>query len=180
MPYEYRKLTPQERKEVVESRKQRGYPLHAPPHPYRENGVYLITAANFGHKEIMHSAERRTEFQEFLLNAFREIKSEIVGWVILPNHYHILAGVASLNSVSDVLRFIHGRTSHDWNVQDGLQRQRKVWYKFSDRLMHDEKQLNQALIMYTTIRSNMDVSNLFLTGNGRVFLCMKMKWDGNG
>jgi putative transposase len=145
MPYEYRKLTPREREEVVESRKQRGYPLHAPPHPYRENGTYLITAANFEHKEIMHSAERRTKFQELLLNAFREIEADIIGWMILPNHYHVLASVESLNSVSNALRFLHGRTSYEWNLQDGLQNQRKVWYKFSDRMMRDEKQLNQAL-----------------------------------
>lgn len=154
MPYEYRKLTLQEREEVVESRKQRGYPLHAPPHPYRANGTYLITAANFEHQEIMHASERRAEFQELLLNAFREIEAEIVGWVILPNHYHILATVGSLNFVSDSLRILHGRTSYDWNLQDGLQNKRKVWYKFSDRMVRDEKQLRQALnyIHYNPIK----------------------------
>jgi putative transposase len=145
MPYEYGKLTPQERKEVVESRKRRGYPLHAPPHPYRKNGTYLITAANFEHKAVMISSARRTEFQELLLDSFQEIDSEIIGWVILPNHYHILAAVESLNSVSDILRILHGRTSYSWNLQDGLQEKRKVWYKFSDRLMRDEKQLHQTL-----------------------------------
>jgi putative transposase len=145
MPYEYRKLTPKERKEVVESRQQRGYPLHAPPHPYRENGTYLITAANFEHQEIMTSSERRTEFQELLLNGFHEIAAEIIGRVILPNHYHILVGVESLNLVSDIVKLIHGRTSHDWNLQEGLRGKRKVWYRFFDRLMRDEKQLNQTL-----------------------------------
>jgi putative transposase len=145
MPYEYRKLSQQERKEVVESRKQRGYPLHAPPHPFRHYGTYLITAANFEHKDVMYSLVRRTRFQELLLEAFREIEAEISGWVILPNHYHILATVESLNSVSEILRVLHGRTSHDWNLQDGLQEKRKVWYKFSDRLMRDEKQLYQTL-----------------------------------
>jgi len=120
MPYTYRKLSPQERDEVVESRKQRGYPLHAPPHPYRENGTYLITAANFEHMDIMFSSERRSEFQELLLNGFHEISSEIIGWVILSNHYHALVTVESLNLVSNLLKHLHGRTSHDWNLQDGL------------------------------------------------------------
>ncbi len=90
MPYEYRKLSPKEREEIVEFRKQQGYPLHAPPHPFREKGTYLLTAANFEHKAVLISPERRTEFQEFLLRGFREIKAEIIGWVMLPNHYHIL------------------------------------------------------------------------------------------
>lgn len=145
MPYEYRKLTPQEQEKVVELRKQWGYPLHAPPHPYRANGTFLITAANFEHKDIMHSPERRSALQELLLHAFHEIDAVIIGWVILPNHYHILAGLESLDLISNLLRLLHGRTSHDWNLHDGLKGKRKVWYRFEDRMMRNERQLHQTL-----------------------------------
>jgi putative transposase len=134
-----------EREAIVEFRKQRGYPPHAPPHPYREKGTYLITAANFEHEEIMISPERRTEFQEILLNGFHEIKAEVIGWVILSNHYHILATIDSLELVSNLVQLIHGRTSRDWNLQDGLTGKRKVWYRFADRMMRNENQLNQTL-----------------------------------
>ena len=145
MPYEYRNLSPKERQEIVEIRKQQGYPLHAPPHPFREEGAYLITAANFEHQPIMITPERRTEFQEKLLGGFRDINAEIVGWVILPNHYHILANVERLTFVSEILQRIHGSTSYEWNRQDGKTGKRKVWYRFSDRLMRNEVHLNQAL-----------------------------------
>jgi len=144
MPYEYRKLSPKEREEIVELRKQKGYPLHAPPHPFREEGTYLITAANFEHREVMTSPERRTSFQEILLDGFHEINAEIIGWVILPNHYHIIATVETLNEVSNIVQLIHGRTSREWNLQDGLTGNRKVWYRFSDRVMRNEIQLGQA------------------------------------
>lgn len=144
MPYEYRKLSPKEREEIVEFRKQQGYPLHAPPHPFREEGTYLITAANFEHKEVMTSPERRTSFQEILLSGFHEINAKISGWVILPNHYHIIATVETLNEVSNIVQLIHGRTSREWNLQDGLTGKRKVWYRFSDRMMRNEIQLSQA------------------------------------
>lgn len=154
MPYEYRKLTPQEREEIIKARKQRGYPLHSPPHPYRENGTYLITAANFEHVHIMNSPKRRFAFQELMLREFQGIHAEIVGWVILPNHYHILITVDSLSLVSNCLRLLHGRTSHDWNVEDGLKEKRKVWYRFADRLMRNETQLYQTLnyIHYNPIK----------------------------
>ena len=145
MPYGYRKMTPEEQRAVVEARRQRGFPLHSPPHPYREAGSYLITAANFEHVPIMASPERRTEFQRILLGGFREIKAEIVGWVILPNHYHVLVNVESLDLVSNLLKSVHGSTSHEWNVQDGLTRKRRVWYHFSDRRMRNELHLNQTL-----------------------------------
>jgi hypothetical protein len=67
MPYEYRKLSPSEREEIVRYRQERGYPLHAPPHPFREAGYYLITAAKHEHAPIMDSPLRRTEFEIFLL-----------------------------------------------------------------------------------------------------------------
>lgn len=162
MPYEYRKLSPKERQEIVEYRKQRGYPLHSPPHPFRESGSYLITAANFEHKPIMATPERRMQFQEILLNGFQEIRAEVIGWVILPNHYHILANVESLNLVSSLLKHVHGRTSHDWNVQDGLAGKRKVWLRFSDRKMRSVEQLNQALnyIHYNPVKHGM-VENVY-------------------
>ncbi len=145
MPYEYRKLSAKERQEIVEVRKQRGYPLHSPPHPFREAGSYLITAANFEHKPIMAAPERRAGFQKLLLSGFQEIGAEIVGWVILPNHYHILANVESLDAVSGLLKHIHGSTSHAWNLQDSLAGNRKVWLRFSDYMMRSDEQFYRTL-----------------------------------
>jgi hypothetical protein len=51
MPYRYRTLSPEEQRAIVRRRHERGYPLHAPPHPFREAGSYLITAANFEHNQ---------------------------------------------------------------------------------------------------------------------------------
>ena len=144
MPYEYRKLTAREREEIVHSRSEHGYPLHAPPHPFREAGYYLITAANFEHISVMDSIIRRTEFEILLLEAMSGIQAEAIAWVILSNHYHILVDVESLDSVSAALKYLHGKTSRKWNLEDNLTEKRRVWYKFSDRLMRSEKQLHQT------------------------------------
>ena len=82
MPYEYRKLSPQEREETVNYRRERGYPLHAPPHPFRDAGAYLISAANFEHKALMKSPERRTEFEMQLLTTLHEIADDVIAWVV--------------------------------------------------------------------------------------------------
>jgi putative transposase len=154
MPYEFRKLTSREREEIIRSRRERGYPLHAPPHPFREAGFYLITAANFEHAPIMVSPERRTEFEILLLAAMENIQAEVIAWVILLNHYHILIDVESLDSVSGTLKYLHGKTSRMWNLQDHLTEKRRVWYKFSDRLMRSAEQLNQTFnyIHYNPIK----------------------------
>lgn len=145
MPYEYRTLTPEQREEVLARRKAMGFPLHAPPHPFREAGYYLITAANYEHARVMESPARRSEFEKRLLQALREIEAEIVGWVVLANHYHFLAGVESLDDVSAALKQLHGSTSHEWNKADGLQGRRRVWYKFADRMIRDNAHYFRAL-----------------------------------
>jgi putative transposase len=144
MPYDYRKLSPPERAEIVRHRRERGYPLHAPPHPFREAGVYLITAAIFEHAFVMENPDRRTEFELLLLEAMRNIHGEMIAWVVLPNHYHFLVDINSLDPVSGAIKHLHGATSRQWNIEDGLPGQRRVWYKFSDRLMRSEKQLYQT------------------------------------
>jgi putative transposase len=154
MPCEYRKLTFREQEEVVRYRRERGYPLHAPPHPFRDAGYYLITAAIFEHAFVMNPPHRRTEFEILLLEAMKGIRAEVIAWVILLNHYHILIDVESLDSVSAALKYLHGKTSRQWNLEDNLTKKRRVWYKFSDRLMRSEKQLHQTFnyIHYNPIK----------------------------
>ena len=72
MPYEYRNLSPKQRKELIAYRKAFGYPLHAPPHPFRDKGYYLLTAVNYEHARIMEAPERRTEFETHLVQAFHQ------------------------------------------------------------------------------------------------------------
>ena len=145
MPYEYRAMTPEERRAVVAMRRLRGWPLHAPPHPMRGAGQYLITAANYEHRTIMAAPERRTNFEATLLDKLTEIHAEVFGWVVLANHYHILIGVSSLDAVSAALKKLHGTTSREWNVADDLTGRRQVWYHFSDRKIRNTQHFYRAL-----------------------------------
>jgi putative transposase len=144
MSYEYRKLSPKEREEIVNYRRARGYPLHAPPHPFRAAGAYLISAANFEHQPVMKQPERRTEFEAQLLSALKEIADEIIAWVILPNHYHVLLRIQSLDEVSAALKHLHGTTSRTWNLEDNLTGKRQVWYKFADTCIRNDSHLHLA------------------------------------
>jgi len=145
MPYEYRKMTPEEREEVLRYRRECGYPPHAPPHLLRETGWYFLTAANYEHVAIMAAPERCTDFEAHLLTALGSIQAEVFGWVILPNHYHIVVGVESLDQVSAVLRQLHGSTARERNLADHLTEVRRVWYKFTDRMIRNDLHFYRAL-----------------------------------
>jgi REP-associated tyrosine transposase len=144
MPYEYRRLSPKEREEIVKYRQTHGYPLHAPPHPFRGAGAYLISAANFEHRAIMSSPYRRTEFETRLLTSIKEIAEDIIAWVVLANHYHVLLAVQSLDAVSATLKHLHGKTSREWNIEDKLTGKRRVWYKFADTYIRNDAHLRLA------------------------------------
>ncbi len=182
MAYEYRRLLPEEREAVVQQRKARGYPLHAPPHPFRDAGQYLLTAANFEHVAIMASPDRRTEFEGRLLDVMKEAQAIVYAWVILINHYHILVGVETLNAVSRALQQLHGATSREWNLADGFTGKRRVWYKFSDRVIRNDAHFYRSVnyLHYNPVKHGLITdpyewpwSSLhnYLTHNGREWLC---------
>lgn len=140
----------------------------------------MFTAANYEHVPIMNSPDRRTDFQRRLLFAFREIEAIIVAWVILANHYHIIACVNSLEDVSAALKQLHGSTSFEWNLADGLQGKRKVWYKFSDRMIRGNEHYFRALnyIHYNPIKHG--YVGRPAIGNGQVCRCITKIMDRNG
>ena len=143
--YEYRRLSPEERAAVVRQRRVHGYPLHAPPHPFRQAGYYFITMANYEHNPIMNTPERRTGFEKMLLEHLAEVGADAVGWSILPNHYHVAVGVQHLDELSGALQHLHGITSRAWNLADGLTGKRRVWYKYRDRKIRNEVHYHRAL-----------------------------------
>jgi putative transposase len=143
-PYSYSNLTPEQREEIVSYRRLNGYPEHAPPHPYRDEGFYLITAATYQHEPVL-TTERRTNFEQRLHTIFYENNLIAYAWVILPNHYHALIETQSMDSVSAALQHLHGVSSCEWNKTDGLQGKRKIWYHFNDRSIRNQTHFYKAL-----------------------------------
>jgi putative transposase len=136
--YEYRRLTPRERERLVEERISRGFPPHQPPHPARDEQLYLLTAACYEHCHYLHTPQRRQELLDMLFDLSIRQGIEIRGWVILTNHYHLLVHVSDFGLLGRVLRRVHGVTSHAWNQAEG-KAGRKVWYRYSDRAIRSER-----------------------------------------
>lgn len=135
--YEYRKLTPQQKRELVQERLARGFPPHSPPHFQQDQATYLLTAACYEHAPHMRDKSRRASLLDRLFSETISAGVQIHAWVILPNHYHILATVDHFSSISSIFRRLHGATSHAWNGEDNA-RGRKVWYRFADRMIRNE------------------------------------------
>ena len=138
--YDYRKLTAEQKREVVEARRRQHSPWHSPPHREVEgNCFYLVTAACYEHRPIINQTpERMSECEESVLAACRKGEAEISAWCILPNHYHILLRTEKLPAVLHELGQFHGRSSFQWNGADA-QRGRKCWYNAFERFIRSER-----------------------------------------
>ena len=135
--YEYRKLTSEERRKLIEERKSRGLPPHSPPHPRQDAEYYLLTAACYEHVTHLKDAARRQQLLDLLFEHSILRGVELRAWVVLPNHYHLLAYVPDFEVLGEMFRRVHGPTSRDWNREDDALG-RKVWYRFTDQAMRSK------------------------------------------
>jgi putative transposase len=136
--YDYRTLTSQQRQEIVNERRRKGYPWHGPPHFPEGDNLYMLTAACYEHRQILTSTERLSELAQVLLEGIEgKIGGEVHAWVVLPNHYHLLARV-DLEAFSSWIGRLHNGKATQWNREDGAAGC-QVWHRFSDRLIRGDR-----------------------------------------
>ena len=118
--YRYRGLTPEEKTEILQQRHLSGFPPHAPPHLHDIEGWFLITVATYEHKQYFQTDEERTWILGELRKELQALNISISGWVVLPNHYHLLVKRQPLSVISKPLRRVYARTARELNRREGL------------------------------------------------------------
>ncbi|MFN0070539.1 MAG: REP-associated tyrosine transposase [Chloroflexota bacterium] len=142
--YQYRKASREERRQLLDERRSRAFPLHQTPHRSGENDLYLITAACFEHHHYLLDSQRRERFTTNLKLGLADVGAEMRAWVVLPNHYHLTVHVENLRQLTTVIGRIHGRSSHDWNEEEHS-RGRRIWYRCSDRAIRSDAHFSATL-----------------------------------
>jgi putative transposase len=136
-------MTPEQRAQAVAERRGRKLPWHGPPHFEAEEGTYVLSAACFEHRELISPVSRLDEFSETLLDGLEKLRSKVHAWVVMPNHYHVLAEVDLIQYRRRIAR-LHNGKSTQWNREDGAVG-RKVWHRFSDRRVRNERHFYASL-----------------------------------
>ena len=111
---------------------------HGPAHLFLTDYHYFITAGTYGKKPYFDSDDKK----ELLFNIIREIlkedSSELHGWVILSNHYHVLTKLRDAFLLPEIIKRIHSKSAillNKFCKQPG----RKIWYEYWDECVRDEK-----------------------------------------
>jgi len=144
--YDWRNMTGEERERALRERRARHLPWHSPPHlDLAGEHSYIITAACYEHAPIIGKSSGRMMWCEgAVLEVCRGLYSEVYGWCVLPNHYHVLLRTDRIRELRQEIGKFHGRASFTWNGEDGS-RGRKVWHNCFERPMKSERHLRASL-----------------------------------
>ncbi|MGZ0708344.1 transposase [Coraliomargarita sp. W4R53] len=143
--YDWRKMCEAERQAVFSQRQLRGGSWRRPPVWNLGGTRYMITAACFEHVSyIGNSIERISGFETSLLTEIDPYVSCIYAHAILPNHYHVLLETNDIGKLRIELGKFHGRTSFNWNKEDGTQG-RKVFHGSAETAMKSERHFQATL-----------------------------------
>lgn len=154
MMYNWRRLTPEQRQEVLMERKRQRRPLHSPPHFVHDSDTYLITAACYEHRAFIgKSSCRMASFESRLLKVFSEWTQEIYAWNLLPNHYHVLVYTTTLKELLHELGQLHGKTSRQWNKEERVV-DRKIWHGSAETGMKSDRHFFASLnyVLHNAVR----------------------------
>jgi len=130
--YDYRKLSEEEQKKILQQRKQRGYPLHAPPHPFDDYKRYHLWCSCVDHRPIFSEPADLSLLQDHVLSGFDERDIPCYAWVFLPDHYHALVEPENLENLGDILRIKHSKLATIINQKQN-QKGRSVWNRYGER-----------------------------------------------
>jgi putative transposase len=104
---------------------------HRPPHRTDAGRALFITAST--HQRVAHMAlpRRRDRFLELLFAECDRHCIELLAWVVLREHYHVVIVPEAAERVPDLITGLHRHTASDWNAEDDTQG-RQVWYQYWD------------------------------------------------
>jgi putative transposase len=152
--YRWHRLTPEQRKQLLEHRQRLRLPWHGPPHYVGDSGLYLLSAACYEHRPLLlASPERMATFAANLLETAQQYAQAIFAWTLLPNHYHLLVHASDIKALLKALGQLHGRTSFLWNGEEGC-RGRQVWHRVAETEMKSERHFWATLnyVLHNAVR----------------------------
>lgn len=110
---------------------------HIPFHLYLDDQTYFTTARTLNGVKYFNDEDRLLLFKNRLDKAIEKFNLKMIGWVIIPNHYHLMFRLSQGNNLPKIFNFINGGSSFDLNKFDN-QPGRQIWWNYWDRCIRSE------------------------------------------
>lgn len=108
--------------------------LHNPPHLFLKNSKYFISARTYKKIHFFDTDEAKEILVDKIISEFPKYNWEIEDWVVLDNHYHLMADSNdNPDNLSRIIQNIHRSTSIEIKKANALAKQEgKIWYNYWD------------------------------------------------
>ncbi len=137
--YNWRKMSVEQREDVLKLRKSQKLPWHSPPHHGGSTRRFHVSGACYEHQPIIgKTVERISAFKEDLMNKHSVHGSDVLFGVVLPNHYHILVYTEGIEAFLKSIFKLHQSTAYKWNRED-MAKGRKVWCNVVESAIKSER-----------------------------------------
>ena len=111
---------------------------HAPAHLFLSVYWYFVTGGTYGRKKHFETEWDRQLLLDAITEMLLRASSELHGWVILSNHYHVLMKLKDAILLPGIIRGIHSKSAVLLNKRH-LQPGRRIWYQYWDECVRDER-----------------------------------------
>ena len=109
--------------------------LGTPSHSHLDSAAYFITAATYRHQRLL-GPESKVHLRELLQRVFADYGWRLEHWVILDNHYHLLATSHAGRDLPRIINKVHNLSAQEINRQRAHER---VWCNYWDYCPRHER-----------------------------------------
>jgi len=119
------------------------YP-HNPPHLFIDGAVYFITGGILQKQHILQHDIHKQIVLDVVEKCFNHFGWQINAWIILSNHYHLMAKAKIAKDMPTIIARVHGASATQINRHDGTPG-RDVWWNYWDTCIRAEHDFNLRL-----------------------------------
>lgn len=91
---------------------------HRPPHAYDAGKAVFVTGSTVDRKPYLRSRGRKGEFLALMGERCEKFTVDLLAWVVLDEHYHVVIHPQASENVSEWLNSLHSLASRNWNRED--------------------------------------------------------------
>jgi len=110
---------------------------HHPPHLFIDNCVYFITAGTLRKLRVLGKDNQKEVFLEVLNKSIDRFHIDLMGWILLDNHYHMLIRLVRGQLIRNFVQNLHSNSSRLLNRLEKAPG-RKLWWNYWERCMRNE------------------------------------------
>ena len=107
-----------------------------PTHVFLDNIPYFITGAIYQRRRLLTQALKQ-QLQTIIQEKFLQSSWQLQHWVILDNHYHLMAISGKGIELTTIMKQIHGASAHF--IIKETRCKRPVWWNYWDYCPRTEK-----------------------------------------